>query len=87
MCARRGARWLIWVCLRTPQTKIRKWDVCAGHALLRAVGGEMTAWDGTPLEYNIGSDDSFFGGVVATAPGVDHGAVVAAVAGKRGAHS
>ena len=69
---------------RAAQTKIRKWDVCAGHALLAAAGGKMTAWDGSALEFSIGGDDSFVGGIIATAPGADHAAVVAALADRRG---
>ena len=27
------------------------WDIAAGHAILKAAGGEVTAPDGTPLRY------------------------------------
>ena len=30
---------------------IRKWDVCAGEALLRAAGGAVTQWGGEALDY------------------------------------
>jgi len=33
----------------------RDWDVAAGHAILKAAGGEVTAPDGSPLRY--GSDE------------------------------
>jgi 3'(2'), 5'-bisphosphate nucleotidase len=35
-----------------------EWDVAAGHALVVAAGGTVTATDGTPLIYG-GSDDNF----------------------------
>jgi len=31
--------------------KIRKWDVCAGEALLRAAGGDTLQWGGQPIDY------------------------------------
>jgi 3'-phosphoadenosine 5'-phosphosulfate (PAPS) 3'-phosphatase len=30
---------------------IRKWDVCAGEALLRAAGGAVAQWDGAAIDY------------------------------------
>ena len=32
------------------KTAIKKWDTCAGDAILRAVGGAMIDFDGTPLK-------------------------------------
>ncbi|XP_054723217.1 inositol monophosphatase 3-like [Uloborus diversus] len=32
-------------------TLIKKWDICAGNALLNALGGKMTALDGTTISY------------------------------------
>ena len=28
-----------------------EWDTAAGHAVLRAAGGTVTNWDGTPFRY------------------------------------
>src|SRR5665213_1364762 len=28
-----------------------EWDTAAGHAVLRAAGGKVTSWDGTPFHY------------------------------------
>ncbi|XP_055942345.1 putative inositol monophosphatase 3 [Argiope bruennichi] len=32
-------------------TLIKKWDICAGNALLHALGGKMTALDGSYIDY------------------------------------
>lgn len=32
-------------------TLIKKWDICAGDALLHALGGKMTTLDGSPIDY------------------------------------
>ena len=32
-------------------TLIKKWDICAGTALLTALGGKMTALDGSAVDY------------------------------------
>ena len=32
-------------------TLIKKWDICAGDAILRAVNGRMTTLDGHEIDY------------------------------------
>jgi 3'-phosphoadenosine 5'-phosphosulfate (PAPS) 3'-phosphatase len=34
-------------------SRIRKWDLCAGDALLRAAGGALTDWTGRPVDYCV----------------------------------
>jgi len=36
------------------QTKIKKWDTCAGDALMRAAGGAMIDMDGERIDYGGG---------------------------------
>ena len=33
------------------RTKIKKWDLCAGDALLRAAGGVLSDWKGERVKY------------------------------------
>ena len=52
-------------------TAIKKWDICAGHALLRTVGGDMTDLRGNTIDYSlpVGPDRvgvKLTGGLVAT---------------------
>ncbi|XP_062844075.1 inositol monophosphatase 3 [Trichomycterus rosablanca] len=54
-------------------TFIKKWDICAGNAILNAVGGQMTTLKGEEIDYS-GSEKNP-GGVLATAS-LDHAAVV-----------
>ena len=35
-------------------TLIKKWDICAGDAILRALGGKMTTLDGEEIDYSDG---------------------------------
>lgn len=44
---------------------IREWDIGAGHALLAAAGGEVTAPDGAPLAYGARADGFSVTGFVA----------------------
>ena len=45
----------------------REWDIAAGHALLAASGGAMTAPDGTALRYGRSDDDFVVPGFMAWA--------------------
>ncbi|XP_072297026.1 inositol monophosphatase 3-like [Eucyclogobius newberryi] len=54
-------------------TAIKKWDICAGDALLRALGGHMTTLKGEEIDYRDTPLNS--GGLVATV-GLDHKAVL-----------
>lgn len=47
-------------------TLIKKWDLCAGNALLKAVGGKMTTLTGKELSYEFGSQEAVDEGVLAT---------------------
>merc|ERR1712157_699708 len=46
-------------------TAIKTWDLCAGHALLRAVGGDITDKDGAKLKYTRGKP-KFENGLIAS---------------------
>jgi len=46
-------------------TKIKTWDLCAGHAVLLAAGGEVTDRDGAELIYTV-DKPAFKNGLVAT---------------------
>lgn len=47
-------------------TQIKKWDICAGDALLRAVGGRMTTLKGDTISYSAEDDVKNEDGLVAT---------------------
>jgi len=47
-------------------TLIKKWDICAGTALLNALGGQMTTLDGSLVDYSDGREAKNEGGVLAT---------------------
>ena len=46
-------------------TLIKKWDLCAGNALLNAVQGFMTTRNGDTIDYSLGGDPKNEHGVVA----------------------
>lgn len=56
---------------------IKKWDVCAGNALLASLGGRMTALDGTTISYSPKASEVHLGGLLAALGG--HGQMLAAV--------
>lgn len=47
-------------------TMIKKWDICAGNAILNAVNGNMTTLDGLPIDYSSREEYTNEGGVLAT---------------------
>ncbi|KAM4705682.1 Golgi-resident adenosine 3',5'-bisphosphate 3'-phosphatase [Rhinophrynus dorsalis] len=65
-------------------TYIKKWDICAGNALLNALGGHMTTLSGEEIVYT-GSDGNE-GGLLASI-GMDHGSLVEKLAKKLPTHS
>ncbi|XP_048406319.1 inositol monophosphatase 3 isoform X1 [Stegostoma tigrinum] len=54
-------------------TFIKKWDICAGNAILKALGGQMTTIDGNNIDYSDSPSNT--GGLVATV-GIDHHALL-----------
>lgn len=47
-------------------TLIKKWDICAGNALLSTLGGKMTALDGSVIDYSDPTELKNDKGLVAT---------------------
>ncbi|GFQ74912.1 inositol monophosphatase 3 [Trichonephila clavata] len=60
-------------------TLIKKWDICAGNALLHAVGGKMTAMDGSYIDYGNPHEPKNEKGLLATV--FDHATFVQKLAG------
>ncbi|ODN02330.1 3'(2'),5'-bisphosphate nucleotidase 1 [Orchesella cincta] len=50
----------------------KKWDTCAPEAVLVSIGGVLTDMDGKPYRYSKDVQHVNEGGLLATAPGVDH---------------
>jgi 3'(2'), 5'-bisphosphate nucleotidase len=46
---------------------VSEWDAAAGHAVLKAAGGDVMHLDGTPLHYGLKPDDFLVHGFVAFA--------------------
>jgi len=51
------------------KTNIKKWDLCAGNAILSALGGEMTDFQGKPISYVDDHNYVHSTGVLATLGG------------------
>lgn len=49
-------------------TKIKKWDICAGNAILRSLGGEMTSFSGNPIDYSHTDTVVHDSGIIASLP-------------------
>lgn len=47
-------------------TNIKKWDVCAGHAILRALGGRVSTMKDEPIKYGEGDDVLIKNGLLAS---------------------
>lgn len=47
-------------------TLIKKWDICAGNAILSALDGKMTTLDGRHIDYSRGDQPKNEGGLLAT---------------------
>lgn len=47
-------------------TNIKKWDLCAGNAILSALGGRMTTLEDEPISYHAGDSALNEKGVLAT---------------------
>ncbi len=70
-------------------TLIKKWDICAGDAILKALGGRLTTLSGEEVDYSSGGGaiggpfrgrERNEGGVLATMH--DHGSYVEALKGE-----
>ncbi len=61
-----------------PSVGTKLWDSCAPQALLHAAGGRITAMTGAPLDYG-GPGFANDHGLLASAPGQDHAAIVEAL--------
>lgn len=53
-------------------TLIKKWDICAGNAVLSALNGKMTTLEGDTIDYKAGGDVKNHDGLLVTAAGNDH---------------
>ena len=53
-------------------TAIKKWDLCAGDAVLRTLGGKMTSRTGAEIDYSLNGDPKNYDGIIATATETQH---------------
>lgn len=58
-------------------TAIKKWDICAGDAILQAVGGQMTTKDNEQINYSDDNNVVNEKGLLATINKVDHNNYIA----------
>lgn len=56
-----------------PSPGCKKWDTCAPEAILHAIGGQLTDMWGNNYQYHSTVEHRNSEGVLATAPGQDHG--------------
>ncbi len=47
-------------------TKIKKWDTCAGNAVINAMDGTMSTLTGNTIDYSYKSDPVILDGLIAT---------------------
>ena len=57
-------------------SKIKKWDICAGDALLQSAGGGMLRWSGNRIDYSAESNTVLAEGMVATGDSFHFSSVV-----------
>ena len=53
-------------------TAIKKWDICAGNAVLNTLGGKMTTRRGEKIDYSLDGDPKNSDGIIATATENEH---------------
>ena len=47
-------------------TLIKKWDICAGNAIIESVGGKMTTLENNPIDYSASGSVKNENGLLAT---------------------
>ena len=67
-----GAGYKVWQVIKGTQdanihtTLIKKWDICAGEAILNALGGKMTTLIGGTIDFGRADQQKNMGGALAT---------------------